>query len=68
MKILAAFALIPALIGPLPQDQRSITIALCSGGTATIPLGGKERERQRECDREGCHAGSCRQKSKSVKS
>ena len=64
MKILAAFALIPVALGSPPQEERSITAALCNGGTITIPLGDKEREPRRDCHQKGCHGGSCREKSK----
>lgn len=64
MKILAILALIPVAIGPLPEEQQSITSALCNGGTITIPLGDNEPEPSGDCHQKGCHAGSCREKTK----
>lgn len=67
MKILAILALIPLALGPLPQEERSLIAALCNGGTITIPLGDKEPKPRRDCHQKGCHAGSCREKSKRAK-
>lgn len=67
MKLLALIALFPVAIGPLPQGERSLTIALCLGGEITIPLGNKEKSPKRDCHQEGCHAGSCREKTKRAK-
>ncbi len=67
MKILAVMALVPLAVGPLPQEEQSITAALCNGGTITIPLGDEDREPRRDCHQKGCHAGSCREKSKRSK-
>ncbi|AWW73780.1 hypothetical protein CD351_05000 [Erythrobacter sp. KY5] len=64
MKLLAVIALIPVALGPLPQEERSLTIALCLGGEITIPLGDREDRPSRDCHQEGCHAGSCREKTK----
>ena len=58
---LAVLALIPMAIGPLPQNENSLTVALCNGGTITIPIGQKdEPSKQRDCHQKGCHAGACR--------
>lgn len=67
MKIFAMLALIPFAIGPLPKEQQSITAALCNGGTMIIPLGDKERQPRGECLQKGCHAGSCREKTRRAK-
>ena len=36
---LALAALLPAMIGPQPAGERTLTARLCNGGTITIPLG-----------------------------
>ncbi|WP_298307825.1 hypothetical protein [uncultured Erythrobacter sp.] len=71
MKILALFALVPIASGPLPQEERTLTLDLCLGGEITIPLGDKDSERPNEhdggCHTQACHAGTCRQKEKPVR-
>ena len=67
MKLLAAIALVPIAIGPLPQAERTLTVGLCLGGSITIPLGNGDEEPKRDCHQIGCHAGSCREKSKRLK-
>ena len=56
---LAAIALVPAMTGLPPADaQRVITVALCTGGSLTIPVGG-------EAPAKGampCCAKGCREK------
>lgn len=38
--LLAAISLVPAMTGPLAGEQaREIAIALCNGGSISIPLG-----------------------------
>ena len=64
MKLIALLALVPVAIGPLPADERTITVALCLGGEITIPIGGGGDDPQRRCHAQGCHAGTCREKSK----
>ncbi|QIQ85395.1 hypothetical protein [Erythrobacter sp.] len=58
---LAFAALVPLATGPAPQEAETLSVALCGGGTITIPLGDGERP-QRECDPKGCHAATCREK------
>jgi hypothetical protein len=62
---LALAALLPVMFGPLPAESTAITAKLCGGGTITIPLGedtvpGEDGQ----CHPKGCHAGTCREKSK----
>jgi hypothetical protein len=63
---LALAALVPVLIGPLPAESAQITAKLCGGGTISIPLGNKQQDKS-DCHPKGCHAGACREKSKSGK-
>ena len=66
MSISPAFALaalIPVLIGPLPQESAALTAKLCGGGEITIPLG-QDTPSERECHPKPCHAGTCREKAK----
>jgi hypothetical protein len=56
-------ALVPVLIGPLPQQQTAMIAQLCNGGTITIPLGDNAPPVDDTCHPKGCHAGTCRQKS-----
>lgn len=64
VSILALIAVAPLAIGPLPNEERSLTMSLCDGGEITIPIGDEEPEGGRHCDLEACHAGTCRQKFK----
>ena len=66
MKLIALLALVPVAIGPLPADERTITVALCLGGEITIPIGGGDEEPRRGCHLQACHAGACRAKSKAA--
>ena len=66
MSISPAFALaalVPVLIGPLPQESATLTAKLCGGGEITIPLG-KDTPDKPDCHPKGCHAGTCREKAK----
>jgi hypothetical protein len=67
MKLLAILALLPIAVGPLPQEQRTLTLELCLGGEITIPLGGQDDKNEDHCpDQQACHAGTCREKPKLV--
>ena len=66
-KLFALLALVPTAIGPLPQPEDALTIALCSGRSMTIPLGDKQNQPKPDCHSKACHAGSCREKSKRSK-
>ncbi|MHA7819377.1 MAG: hypothetical protein ACX930_07005 [Erythrobacter sp.] len=68
MKLFAILALVPLAIGPLPQDDRTLTISLCLGGEIIIPLDGGEKKQDRDCHQQACHAGSCREKTKRSRS
>lgn len=59
---LALAALIPVLIGPLPDQGADITARLCNGGTITIPLGDGSPAPEDRCPPKGCHAATCREK------
>ena len=61
---LALFALLQMMIGPLPEEEKTLTSALCAGGEITIPLGNEDKESKRDCHQQACHAGNCRQKAK----
>ena len=61
---LASFALLPVIAGPLPHEEKSLLIELCSGGQITIPLGPDEPANDHPCDPQACHAGTCREKTK----
>ena len=66
MKLIALLALVPVAIGPLPADERTITVALCLGGEITIPIGGDDEEPRRGCHLQACHAAAWRPKSKAA--
>ena len=58
-------ALIPAMLGPIPQAEGdALVVALCGGGTISIPLNdGGERPAPAPCNFKACHGGdSCRKK------
>ena len=52
-------ALVPLVTGPLPEESRALTVALCGGGEITIPIDG-EQEPPAPCDAKACHASNCR--------
>ena len=65
MKLLVILTLLPIAVGPLPQEERTLTLDLCLGGEITIPLGSQDNENEGHCpDQQGCHAGTCREKLK----
>ena len=64
MKLFALMAIVPMAIGPLPQEERTLTARLCNGGEITIPIGDKEDGNKRDCHSKACHVGSCREKFK----
>ncbi|UAB79873.1 hypothetical protein INR77_04135 [Erythrobacter sp. SCSIO 43205] len=61
---LAFAALVPIMTGPLPNDEKSLLIELCSGGQISIPLGNETPADDHPCDPQACHAGTCREKPK----
>ena len=67
MKILAAMAIVPLAIGPVPEEDPVLIATLCNGGTIAIPLGNKDETPKRDCHQKACHAGTCRQKAKTTK-
>lgn len=60
----AALALIPMITGPLPSEERTLTLAVCNGAAITIDLGDDEGQPGPDCHQKACHAGNCREKSK----
>lgn len=59
--LFALAALVPAMIGPLPQSERSITLGLCNGGAVSIPLPAR-KDTPAPCAQKGCHAGCSRKR------
>lgn len=59
---LALAALLPVMLGPPAAADRTITAALCNGGTITIPVGDGAPADDGPCHPKACHAGSCREK------
>ncbi len=65
MLSLAVLALVPAMIGPLPAERPgTLTAVLCNGGTIAIRLGDEVPADPRDCQPQGCHAGTCRGKTR----
>ncbi|MDJ0642448.1 MAG: hypothetical protein QNJ15_06505 [Erythrobacter sp.] len=65
MKAFVLLALVPMIAGPLPtEDERTLTMTLCDGGSITFPLGDEDERPARDCHQKACHAASCREKSK----
>jgi hypothetical protein len=55
--LFAAIALIPALCGPVGARAESIEVALCQGGTLTIPLRDDPAPPTADpCCAKGCHS------------
>ena len=61
---LALLALLPAMTGPLAAAERSLEVALCNGGSLSLPLGGTPApaEGSRPCCAKGCHSSSSRKR------
>ncbi|WFL76194.1 hypothetical protein P7228_09290 [Altererythrobacter arenosus] len=57
--LLAIASLVPLGTGPLPTEKRTLAVALCDGGTLSIPLGNDE-DAPSPCPAKACHAGTCR--------
>lgn len=67
--VLAALALVPAMVGPAPaRAETTLVIALCGGGTTTLPVGGgsdrDQAPQQGPCCAKGCHGGERRKTAK----
>lgn len=62
--LLGLAALMPMMTGPLPLEEKSLLIELCSGGQISIPLGEEDGTQDHPCDPQACHAGTCREKPK----
>lgn len=62
--VLALFALLPTMVGPLPQVEKAsaITARLCNGGTMTIPFPAKRKGSPAPGPHKGCHAGTWRKR------
>ncbi len=67
MNWIAILVLVPLAIGPLPQEDKVLTIGTCLGADITIPLSDKERDQKRDCHPKACHAGTCREKDQKTK-
>lgn len=58
---IALFAVVPMIVGPVPGDEeKTLTMTQCGGGSVTISLGDDNQEPARDCHQEACHAGNCR--------
>ncbi|MCJ2180463.1 hypothetical protein [Novosphingobium album (ex Hu et al. 2023)] len=65
LALLGTLALLPAMIGPLEAEARSIIAPLCGGGAVTIPAGPTDAPSgpvQGPCCAKGCHTGSSRKR------
>lgn len=62
--IVGLIALIPTMIGPLPQASGAATLIarLCNGGTIVMPLPDRKRDEPVPCPPKGCHAGCDRKR------
>lgn len=62
--LLGIAALLPMATGPLPQEEKALLVSLCSGGEIRIPMDDDEGQPSDDCELQGCHAGTCREKGK----
>ena len=66
LQVLAAAALLPAMVGPLPAPQGSaglIVLALCNGGTITMPADkAPAAPGTQPCCAKGCHTAERKRK------
>jgi hypothetical protein len=69
LSLFGALALLPAMIGPLQAEGRTLAAPLCGGGAMAIPLvAGNSGSKappgplQGPCCAKGCHAGARRKR------
>lgn len=64
MRLLALVALVPAMTGPIAAQQGAAIVALCGGGSISIPLGGAPApgDGNAPCCAKGCHSGQSRKR------
>lgn len=65
LSLFASLAMLPAMIGPLEAEARSLVAPLCGGGTMAIPVGpsqGPPGPAQGPCCAKGCHSDSKRKR------
>jgi len=64
LALIGSLALIPAAVGPLPASARSFAVALCGGGSVTLPASpaGGPADPPAPCCAKGCHGGSQRKR------
>lgn len=63
--LLGALALVPAMIGPLEAEARSLVAPLCGGGAVSIPMAPSDAPPgpvQGPCCAKGCHNSSSRKR------
>lgn len=65
LAVLGTLALLPAMIGPLEAEARTILAPLCGGGFTSIPAAPGDAPPgpvQGPCCAKGCHSGSTRKR------
>lgn len=65
LALLGTLALLPAMIGPLEAEARSIVTPLCGGALVTIPVAPTNAPPgpvQGPCCAKGCQSGSSRKR------
>lgn len=64
LALLGTLALVPAMVGPLEAEARTLVAPLCNGGAMAIPAvpDGPPGPPQGPCCAKGCHAGSSRKR------
>jgi len=60
LALMALAALAPAMIGPLPARAGSIVVALCGGGTTSVPIA--PQGAPGPCCAKGCRNGASRKR------
>ncbi|PEQ13829.1 hypothetical protein B2G71_05835 [Novosphingobium sp. PC22D] len=60
----ALLAMVPAMIGAPPAQAKGLSVALCSGGTVTIPAAPPRgpADQQSPCCAKACHSGCSRKR------
>lgn len=64
LALFGLLALVPAVTGPAPARAQTLAMALCGGGTVTVPVtpAGAPGMPQGPCCAKGCHSSSSRKR------
>lgn len=62
LALFGALALVPAMVGPLQVEARSVVAMTCGGGAVSVPVPPPPGPPQGPCCAKGCHSDSKRKR------